>query len=189
MISKHKRRNSSRKQNQQWPSKISDNMSVHRRFTLTGTITSTVAGLIQYSFSSASLQATPYPDFAAFQGLYQTYRANKFRLTLIPLQSQSLTVTGGLLVVAKWSNDNYNNLTTVQSCLESSGRDVVNVLVPDTYVCTASLAGRNHLFSRINVAQNSEETFGVTLQASGVTASTNYFTYVLDWDVEFRQGL
>jgi hypothetical protein len=165
-----------------------NNLTLKRRLTITGTITSSVAGVISQVFGSASIQATPYPDFAALQGLYQTYRANRIRLTLIPLQAQSLTVSGGLLAVAKWSNDNYVNVATVQTALESSGRDIVNVLVPDTYVCTYTGSGRNHLWSRVNVAINSEETFGVSLQASGLTASTNYFTYVVDIDVEFRSG-
>jgi hypothetical protein len=49
-------------------------------------------------------------------------------------------------------------------------------------------AGANRDWQKTTVAMASDQTFGLRLLASGLSASTNYFTAIIEWEIEFNTG-
>ncbi len=147
-----------------------------------------MSGVINQAYSSAFVQSAPFTDWTSAIALFQLYRCRSIRLTLIPLQTNTAILSGGFLVVCDWANDGYTLVATVNDSLVATRRKIVDVLTNQPIVMTLPNLSGNPDWTKTSSSLSSNQTFGFSLQASGLTASQAYFKAVIEIEVEFREG-
>lgn len=166
------------------------NVGMRRTFFTYVPLQTTVTGIIQYAVGASYCQTAPIADWASCAALYSDYRVRRIIVKLIPLQAFTVTNSGGMLVAGKFYGGDGSQISNVQTALETRGSQIINCLSPDTVTVTVtpSTSPSSDNWDRTNVGMSTITNFGVYFYATGLTASTSYFTLVAEYEVEFRNG-
>jgi hypothetical protein len=179
-----------------------DNLSasvttIRRRLTTNGTLSTSAGGFISANNVTTDA-ARGASDFASFQARYLQFRVRAFRLRLVPLVDVTTAVTAGggavtphptcLAFAAYRGANTYTSFASVLSGASGkffNGRERVI-----EYIVDWQLNPDAKLWSDTNAAIPVEQRYGIQYQDTGTapasSASTAYYRFVYDFDVEFQ---
>jgi len=163
-----------------------DNRIYKRRLPLVGTITSDSIGRIK---DTISFDPSTCPDWSSCSGLYDEFRVVGARLRLVPRTQNTVTLASNPLFVC-FDNDDSSVITSYAQAAEYQNTHFIPVLWNNYHTATFNFArpssgGETTLLWQ-DVVTPSGSMGAIKLYADTLTASTNYFAYMIEYAVEFR---
>jgi len=164
------------------------NHIANQRLALHGTISSNVVGVITQTLNFRPDSAADWSSFAA---LYDEFRVVAVRLSLIPYQQGTVTAINGLVVVTFDNNENAA-LGSVDEALDSETARIL----PSIWYANQSKVEQIS-FARPSAGKNTEIPWQTTaapatclgavkMYSSALSTSVQYFTYTMEYFVQFR---
>jgi hypothetical protein len=150
------------------------------------TVSSSAGGSI---LANLSMDPSSAGDWADFTALYDEFRVVGVRIHLVSAQTNSTGVNNGILAIAYDDDTNSApaSVTAVRQYATSTVHSTImthNSASPLQLVYWRPTTGVPPLW--IDVATPSGSLGSILLAATGLTASTAYLQYALDYYVEFR---
>jgi hypothetical protein len=128
-------------------------------------------------------------DWADFTSIYDEFRIVGVRIYLVSAQTNSTAINNGILAIAY--DDDTNSAPASVSAVRQYATSTVHSTImthnqgkPLTLVYWRPTTGVPPLW--IDVATPSGSLGSILIAADGLTASTSYIQYALDYYVEFR---
>ena len=154
------------------------------------TISSSAGGVINASISMdpSSVSNTDWADFSV---TYDEFRVLGVRLRLMSTSPNTTSANEGLVVIC-FDNDSSGALSTFTEGQQYSTAFIVPSIFQQTngkmatYTWYRPTAGKETTIAWCDVATPSTSTGAVKFYSSGLTASTQYFSYAVELLCEFR---
>jgi hypothetical protein len=163
-----------------------DNKIYKRRLVLVGTITSTPAGSINTVFSMNPSAAT---DWTSVATLYDEFRVVGCRLRLVSRTQNTVTLGSNAVLIA-FDNDDSTAYSNYAEASEYQNVHMIPSLfnngVTYDFKFSRPSSGKETSLSWADIGTPSGSLGAVKMWADSITASTNYFTYMFEWAIEFR---
>jgi hypothetical protein len=168
---------------------LSDNQMIFKqRLVQTGSIATSAIGVIPQVLGMNPAGTTEWSSLSA---LYDEFRVLAIRLYLIPVQQGTVTNLNGSVVIV-YDNDDSTALTTIGGALEYDNAVVASAIWYQTTVKAQSVewarptSGGNTAVPWVDVAAPSGSNGSIKFYSSALTASTTYYSYNLEYFIEFR---
>lgn len=163
-----------------------DNRIYRRRLPLVGTITSDGVSRIK---DTLAMDPSSAPDWAAASALYDEFRVVGCRLQLVSRTQNTVTLASNAVFVV-FDNDDNSVLTSYAGAAEYQNAHMIPALfnTATTYLFRFSRpsSGAETALEWRDIGAPSTSPGAIKLYGDTLTASTNYFTYMIEWAVEFR---
>jgi hypothetical protein len=164
---------------------------ITKRLTYSNVITSNSSNAIPVtSFTTASVQSTPAAEWASFAARYQQFRVKSISLILMPYYNTSfLSSTGQCEVVCLAIGDYLGSAVPASNTQVISDENTVFRIADKCIVHSVTWARNPNakLWNPTSAALPTANNFAIVLASLNViTNGYNYFTYIVEWDVEFR---
>jgi hypothetical protein len=162
---------------------------ITKRLTYTGQLSSNGGGVIPVvGFTTAEVQSLPAYEWASFAARYQQFRIKAISLTLMPYYNMSYSM--GPTPLLNLAIGDYLG-TSVPGSLQQVLADESTVLwLSDRLHSHAVNWVRNpnaKLWNPTSAALPAANTYAICLASlNAVSVSTAFFSYVIEWEVEFR---
>jgi hypothetical protein len=168
---------------------------IRKRFTSPGVVIETTAGslvAVNTSIDSAQVQNLPATEWASFAARYQFYRVRSVKMIVFPIYPGSGSPTAGatghsVLYVGDYLGASAP--TSAAQILSDERAMLYSTSKTFSFTATWDLNPNARLWAPTNALIPTANQYGIAFAsatASVLPASTNLFTYVLEWDVELR---
>jgi hypothetical protein len=157
------------------------------RLILAGSITTNGAGAVA---SAIGMNPSGASEWSQFSVLFDEFRVMSIRLHLLPTQQGSVTASNALCVFC-YDNDNTSSLSTLVQGIEYDTAHVIPSIWYDdqralrNFTWSRPLNGVDSSVSWVDCAAPTGSLGAIKYYVQG-TASTTYFSYFVEWFVEFR---
>lgn len=187
--------NRSRK-NQSIRREASEGDVIVKKLTLPSQSISTTAGAIiavTTTVTSGLVQSNPATEWASFAARYQQYRVRKVRVRMMPVFPGSGNVAAGSTCAGQLYVSDYigsSAPTSAAQVLSDEGSRVFSTSKVVNYVTTWARNPNAKLWNPTSAVVPTANEYGVAWASSTVAtamaASQLYFSYDVEWTVEFR---
>jgi hypothetical protein len=163
-----------------------DNRIFKRRVVAVGTVTTNVAGQITTFFA---MDPSAAGDWASLAILYDEFRVVGCRLRMVSRTQNTVTLNSNMVMIVF---DNYNTtaLASYTDASEFQNVHVIPALFNNAWTYdfrfSRPSAGKETSLPWNDISVSSASPGAVKMYADGLSISTNYFSYVFEWAVEFR---
>lgn len=163
-----------------------DNRIIRAILHTEGTLSSTAGGVIANSFG---MDPSGCPDWADFSSTYDEFRVLGTRLKLVSAQTNSTAINNANAAIA-FDNDNSSAPTGLNQLTQYRNARVLSIIMdhvggrPFLYTCWRPTSGVP--IAWVDIANPSGSLGATRLYSSGLTASTAYLYWSIEYLVEFR---
>jgi len=165
---------------------VADNRIYRRRVALVGTITSDAVSRIN---SVISMDPSSAPDWASISALYDEFRVVGCRLKLVSRTQNTVTLASNAIFVI-YDNDDNGVVASYASAAEYQTAHMIPALFNNAFTYVFNFArpasGAHTALDWVDIATPTLSTGAVKFYGDTLSATTNYFTYMIEWAVEFR---
>lgn len=163
-----------------------DNRIQRRRATLVGTITSDGIGRIK---DVIPLNPSTSSDWGSLAALYDEFRVVGCRLQIVSRTQNTVTLASNAVFIM-FDNDSNAVLTSYAEASEYQNSHMIPALFNNAHTYMFNFArpsaGKETTVAWCDVATPTQCLGAVKLYGDTLALSTNYFTYQMEWAIEFR---
>jgi len=128
-------------------------------------------------------------DWASVSALYDEFRVVGCRLQLVSRTQNTVTLASNAVFIV-FDNDDSAVLTSYAEASEYQTAHMIPALFNNAHTYNFKFArpstGLETSLPWVDIAVPAGSTGAVKLYGDTLTSSTNYFTYLIEWAVEFR---
>jgi len=163
-----------------------DNRIYKRRLTALGSMTSSGIGVLNTVFT---MDPSVTGDWASCSALYDEFRVVGVRLRILSKTQNTVTLASNLVVIC-YDNDDSTALVSLLQATEYQNMQVIPALWNDHHVFMFNFArpsaGTETSLPWQDIATPALSTGGIKVYSDNLSTSTQYFTFVIEYAVEFR---
>lgn len=163
-----------------------DNRIYRRRLPLVGTITSDGVGRIK---DTLAMNPSSAPDWASCSALYDEFRVVGCRLQLVSRTQNTVTLASNAVFVV-FDNDDSAVLASYGEAAEYQNAHMIPALFNNAHTYSFKFARPNSGVETAlewrDIAVPNTSPGAIKLYGDTLALSTNYYTYMIEWAVEFR---
>lgn len=164
---------------------------ITKRLTYSNVLSSNGANAIPVtSYTTASVQSIPAAEWASFAARYQQFRVKSISLILMPYYNTSYYVNAGPTEMVCLAIGDYLGSAVPASNTQVISDENTVFRIADKNIVHSVTWARNpnaKLWNPTSAALPTANNFAIVLASlNAITSSLAYFTYIVEWDVEFR---
>jgi hypothetical protein len=166
-----------------------DNQHIAKvRLIASGTISSSATGTI---YSVLNANPSSGSEWSSYAAIYDEARVLGMKISLIPVQQGTVTSINSIGAIL-FDNDDSTALTSLNAGLEYDNAVIIPAIwYQDSghatqYIWARPTAGKNTAIPWVDVAVPSGNNGSIKLAFAGLTSTTAYFIYCVEWLCEFR---
>lgn len=158
------------------------------RLVTNGIVASNGVGVITQTFNFSAISSAS--EWTQYSALYDEFRMLAIKLTLIPYQQGSVTALNGLVALV-YDDDDTVVLTSMNSALEYDTMKLIPAVWTskgqvDQHTWVRPSSGENTAVTWVDVATPANSFGSLKFYSTGLTATTTYFTYAIEYYCQFR---
>jgi hypothetical protein len=161
---------------------------ITKRLTYSNVLSSNGAAAIPVTtYTTASVQSIPAAEWASFAARYQQFRVRAISLTLMPYNNYNTASAGYMVCLA--IGDYLGSSVPGSNTQLISDENTVFRIADKVIVHTVTWARNPNakLWNPTSAALPTANNYAIAVASlNAINSSTGYFTYVVEWDVEFR---
>lgn len=163
-----------------------DNRIYKRRLALVGTITSDAVNRIN---TVITMNPSTSNDWASVSALYDEFRVVGCRLQLVSRTQNTVTLASNAVFVL-FDNDDTGVLTSYDEAANYQNSSIIPALFNNAHTYKFKYArpsaGMETSLPWSDIATPATSLGAIKMYADTLSATTNYFSYMIEWAVEFR---
>jgi hypothetical protein len=164
---------------------------ITKRLTYSNVLSSTGSGnaIPVTSFTTAQVQSVPAAEWASFAARYQQFRVKSISLILMPYYNVSSQISGSSEMVCLAIGDYLGSAAPASNTQVISDENTVFRIADKNIIHSVNWARNPNakLWNPTSAALPTANNYAIVLASLNSLANNSaYFTYIVEWDVEFR---